>query len=177
MTSDYAYIGEQIILRCILPEDNSFLFQVYASTRADEMALVTWSEEQKTDFLHMQFNAQRQHYLSYFPQAEYSLICREDNRPIGRMIIDRSGDEILLMDIALLPEYRNAGIGMHLMRDIQNEASAKGLPVRLHVEIFNRALRLYERLGFAKIGENGVYLKMEWLPTYNEAAQDQEIEG
>ncbi len=129
------------------------------------MALVDWNEDQKADFLQMQFNAQRQHYLRYYPHAEYNLICLEDQRPIGRMIIDRSRDEILLMDIALLPAYRNAGIGMRLVQDLQNEARAKGLPVRLHVEAFSRALHLYERLGFARAGEEGIYLKMEWIPS------------
>ena len=168
--------GEPYILWSSQPQDDSFLLQVYASTRADEMALVNWSDEQKISFLQMQFNAQRQHYLSYYPHAEYSLICRPDNLPIGRMILDRSDDEILLMDIALLPEYRNAGIGEHLMRDLQNEARTKGKPIRLHVEMFNRARHLYERLGFSTIGENGIYLKMEWLPPQNEVDHKQKVE-
>jgi ribosomal protein S18 acetylase RimI-like enzyme len=175
MNSSSRNLSEKVILRTTQPQDDSFLFQVYASTRADEMALVNWNEKQKNDFLLMQFNAQRQHYLTYFPHAEYSLICQVD-RPIGRIIIDRSGEELLLMDITLLPEYRNSGIGTRLIENIQNEARAKGLPVRLHVETFNRALHLYERLGFSKIDENGIYLKMEWKPPLDEAAQDQKSE-
>ncbi len=96
-------------------QDDAFLFQVYASTRADEMALVNWTAEQKTAFLQMQFNAQRQHYRTYYPAATYQVIAREDV-PIGRLIVNRSPDEILLMDIALLPEQRNAGIGTALIR-------------------------------------------------------------
>lgn len=164
MSNDSQSIANQIILRSIQPQDDSFLFQVYASTRTDEMALVNWSPQQKTDFLQMQFNAQRQHYSNYFPQAEYSLICREDNHPIGRIIIDRSKPEILLIDIALLPEYRNTGIGTRLIRDLLNEAQMKGQPIYLYVEAFNPAQRLYERLGFSKIELDGIYFKMEWQP-------------
>ena len=164
MSIDSNNIGEQVILRTTEPQDDSFLFQVYASTRTDEMALVNWNETQKFDFLLMQFNAQRQHYLNYFPQAEYSLICQSENRPIGRMIVNRSGEEILLMDIALLPEYRNTGIGTCLIRDLLNEAQMKGQPVNLYVEVFNPARRLYERLGFSKVGMDGIYYKMEWRP-------------
>jgi len=80
--------------------------------------------------LWMQFNAQRQHYLQYFPKAEYNLICLEDHQPIGRIIIDAREMKILLMDIALLPVYRNTGIGTRLVREIQDEALSKGLPVR-----------------------------------------------
>ena len=164
MSNDSINTGKPIILRSSQPQDDSFLFRVYASTRADEMALVDWSAEQKNDFLQMQFNAQRQHYLTFFPHAAYCLICLEDNRPIGRIIIDRSNEEILLLDIALLPEYRNGGIGTRIIRDLMNEAQCKGQPIYLHAEIFNPAQRLYERLGFSKIGMDGIYFKMEWRP-------------
>jgi ribosomal protein S18 acetylase RimI-like enzyme len=66
------------------------------------------------------------------------------------------------MDIALLPEYRNAGIGARLIRDLQNEAAQTGRSLRLHVETFNPALRLYERLGFHSVSASGIYLEMEW---------------
>jgi ribosomal protein S18 acetylase RimI-like enzyme len=69
---------------------------------------------------------------------------------------------MLLMDIALLPEYRSHGIGTALIKDLMAEAAQAGRPLRLHVEFFNQALRLYERLGFARMGEMGLYYEMEW---------------
>ncbi len=150
-----------ITLCPVSDEDAVFLFQVYASTRAEEMALVDWTAAQKTAFLQMQFNAQAQHYRAYYPTATYHII-RRDDVPIGRMIINRSSEEILLMDIALLPEYRNAGIGTALIQELQGEAARTHRAVRLHVETFNPALRLYERLGFHPIAESGIYLEMEW---------------
>jgi len=140
------------------------LYKVYASTRADEMAQVPWSAEQKRAFLDMQYNAQRQHYLAHYPTAAW-LVIQQGDAPIGRMIVERSAGEILLMDIALLPEQRNAGIGSGLVQDLMAEAGQAGKTVRLHVEFFNPALRLYERLGFVKIGEAGIYFEMEWRPT------------
>ncbi len=141
--------------------DNPFLFQVYASTRAEEMALVDWTLEQKAAFLQMQFNAQRHHYSVYYPAATYHII-RRDDVPIGRMIIHRSANEILLMDIALLPTSRNSGIGTRLIRQLQDEAASTGQAVHLHVESFNPARRLYQRLGFYPISESGIYIEMEW---------------
>src|SRR5205809_3586319 len=99
-----------ITLRSIRPEDETFLFQVYASTREEEMAVVAWDDEQKQAFLQMQFNAQRLSYQQQFPQAEYQVIQRGDVAA-GRLIVDRSDEGVLLIDIALLPEHRNAGIG------------------------------------------------------------------
>ncbi len=142
-------------------KDEPFLLEVYASTRADELALVGWSAKQKQVFVQMQFNAQRQHYLAYYPGAEYSIILRE-HTPLGRLIVDRSGVEILLMDIALLPEYRRAGIGAAIIQSLQAEASQAGKPLRLHVEIYNPAQRLYARLGFSKIDAVGIYEELEW---------------
>ena len=72
--------------------------------------------------------------------------------------------EIRMVDIALLPPSRNAGIGTALRRDLLAEAAVAHQPVRLHVEQCNPALRLYERLGFVPIADKGVYLLMEWAP-------------
>lgn len=153
--------GENLILRSAEPQDEAFLFQVYASTRVEELALVDWSAEQKEAFLRMQFSAQRQHYLTHYPQAKYSLICRGDE-PIGRLIMDRTPEMVHVIDLALLPGARGQGIGTRLLRGLQAEAAAKGLPLRLYVEIFNPAQKLYQRLGFVQTAEQGVYLELEW---------------
>lgn len=150
-----------------IPKDEEFLLAVYSSTRADEMALVNWTTEQKQAFLLMQFNAQRQYYLDQFPQAQYYII-EQAGQSIGRMIIDRSENIILLMDIALLPEYRKMGIGTALIKDLLEEADRANRPVRLHVETFNPAMNLYKRLGFIKTGEISFYHEMTRQPLVGE---------
>jgi ribosomal protein S18 acetylase RimI-like enzyme len=84
-----------------------------------------------------------------------------DGQPAGRLYVSREDDEIRIVDIALLPEYCNRGIGTTLLKGLQSEAAAAGKPLRIHVERFNPALRLYERLGFRQIDDRGVYLFME----------------
>jgi ribosomal protein S18 acetylase RimI-like enzyme len=84
--------------------------------------------------------------------------------PAGRFYVHRREREIRLMDIALLPEHRGRGIGSALLHDLFAEAAAAGKRVTVHVEEYNPARRLYERLGFKKIGEHGVYHLMEWRP-------------
>lgn len=150
-----------VSLRPAQTQDEPFLFRVYASTRAEEMALVGWDAEQQQAFLQMQFNAQTQYYRMQYPNAESKIISRDDT-PVGRLIVHRSNDEILLMDIALLPEYRNAGMGTTLIRALQSEAEKIHKPLHLHVEPFNPAMQLYKRLGFIKIDESGIYHLMEW---------------
>lgn len=151
-------------LRPVSLDDEAFLFQVYASTRAEEMALVPWNDEQKQAFLRMQFDAQAQSYRQQFPEAEYQIILR-DGVPAGRFTVDRSDKGILLIDIALLPAHRNIGIGSSLISELKMEAQRTGKPLRLDVENFNPAYALYERLGFKKIDETGFYWQMEWRPS------------
>ena len=153
-----------VSLRPARPEDEAFLFQVYASTRAEEMALVDWTREQLGAFLRMQFDMQRRSYLMQSPAATYEVVVR-DEVPVGRLIVERAEECIQLIDIALLPEYRGAGIGSTLIRDLQAEAARNGKVVRLHVEVSNPALSLYERLGFVRLNSDGLYWSMEWTPT------------
>ncbi len=152
-----------ISLRPIGPEDEAFLYQVYASTRVDELAPLGWDAAQQTAFLRMQFTAQQRCYQAQFPDASYLLILR-DGEPSGRLYVLRRDDEIRVLDIALLPEHRGAGFGGALLRDLLAEADREDKPVRLHVERFNPALRLYQRLGFTQIGDTGVYFSLERTP-------------
>jgi len=144
-------------------DDETFLFDVYASTREQELTLVDWNDEQKQTFLQMQFKAQRDYYLFQCPDAQYLVIVK-DETPVGRLIVERTDDEISVIDIALLPEYRNLGIGSGLIRELQVEASGTQKPLRLYVENFNPALKLYQRMGFKQKVENGFYWLMEWRP-------------
>jgi len=155
--------GGRVSFRPIRPDDEAFLYEVYASTRTEELALVDWDEAQKAAFLHMQFAAQHQCSQERYTKTDFLLILR-DAVPVGRLYIARWEDEIRMVDIALLPPYRNAGIGTTILRDILAEAAVAHKPVRIHVEQCNPALRLYERLGFAPIEDKGVYLFMEWSP-------------
>lgn len=164
-----------ITLRPITPEDMDFLCQVYTSTRQEEMALVTdWSEAQKAAFLQMQFNAQHAHYAEHYPRAQFEIILL-DGTPIGRLYVDRRVKEIRIVDITLLPEYRNRGIGSGFLKEIMNEGTQTGLPITIHVEMFNPALRLYDRLGFRRIADHGVYYLMEWSPNVREGLATDEV--
>jgi ribosomal protein S18 acetylase RimI-like enzyme len=150
-----------ISLRPITPEDVSFLAGVYASTRAEELVQTGWSDEEKALFCRRQFDAQTAHYAANYPGASFQVIER-DGRPIGRLYVARWEKEIRIVDIAFLPEFRGAGIGTELLRELQEEARAAEKSLTIHVERFNPALRLYERLGFQQIEDKGVYLLLQW---------------
>jgi len=147
--------------RPISDNDLPFLKQLYASTRQQEMDLVDWTSAQKDQFLTMQFEAQHSFYIEQFAAAEF-LVVEKDAEPIGRVYIDRRDTEIRLIDIALLPGHRGMGLGTKLLEELLIEARSCDLPVTIHVEKYNPAMKLYMRLGFTRIEEQGVYDLLEW---------------
>ena len=142
------------------PADHQdFLFQLYASTRAAEFSAFGWNAAQLEAFLRMQFNAQKQWYEVAYPGADHKLIV-VDEKPAGRILVFRETDANLLVDIALLDEYRNRGIGTQLLRELIASSEKEGRGVRLQVLKNNPACRLYQRLGFIQTGEDGMYYQM-----------------
>lgn len=143
--------------------DHAFLSCVYAATRAEELAATDWSDVQKAAFCAMQFEAQGAHYRQHYPTAAFEIV-EVDGRPAGRLYVDRWKSEIRIMDIALLPEFRGQGTGTWLLHQLMAEAARSARLLSIHVERFNPALRLYERLGFRLAEDKGVYLLMEYRP-------------
>jgi ribosomal protein S18 acetylase RimI-like enzyme len=162
-----------ITLRPALPEDEAFLFGLYAETRADELAQTGWDDAQKQAFLKMQFAAQQQHYRSYYPQGEHSVILLGDN-PIGRLYLARSSEEIRILDITIQMGKRNAGIGRIIIKDLMAEAAEISRPLRIYVETFNRALGLFERLGFERAEQKDIHCLMQWQSTNRQSSRKPE---
>ena len=152
-----------ISLRDVLPDDDPFLYEVYASSREQELALVPWTEEQRKAFLLMQCNAQHSYYREHYPNATHSIILRDDIR-LGRLYVLRDKDAIRILDITILPAYRGAGVGTSLIRPLLEEADQSKRSVQIYVETFNPSLQLFQRLGFKPIAEEGINFLMEWTP-------------
>jgi ribosomal protein S18 acetylase RimI-like enzyme len=153
----------EIGLRPIEDRDLPFLERVYASTREEELRPVPWTAEQKAAFLHQQFAAQHVHYATHYGDASFDVVT-VDGVDAGRLIVDRRADGLHIVDIALLPEFRGAGIGSRLLRPLLDDAAQRGVPVTIHVERENPAMRLYDRLGFEPVHDTGVYLLMRREP-------------
>jgi hypothetical protein len=103
-------MDDAVTLRPIDQRDEQFLYEVYASTRVEELAQVAWSDEQKAAFLWMQFRAQHAHYQEHYPAATFDVIVI-DGQAAGRLYVNRGADEIRIVDIAILPAWRNRRIG------------------------------------------------------------------
>jgi ribosomal protein S18 acetylase RimI-like enzyme len=143
--------------------DTEFLCELYASTRFEEVAAWGWNAEQQAAFLRMQFQAQEASYRIQFPDSDRQLVLWGD-RAIGCIWVAHTPDAVCLISIALLPGYRNQGIGTDLIQRVFAKATASCRSVRLHVLKFNPAIRFYERLGFVPVEDTGTHYLMVWSP-------------
>ena len=152
-----------LVLRPCDDRDKDFLFALFVSVRMDEFSALNWSPAQLEPLLRVQFAAQSQSYASAFPQAAHEIICL-GQEPVGRMIMDDSAEAMHLVDIALIPACRGRGLGTTLIRKLQAQCTVLRKPLRLHVAGSNRAINLYERLGFVAAADTEMYRFMEWNP-------------
>jgi ribosomal protein S18 acetylase RimI-like enzyme len=154
--------GGSVVLRPVTSEDDEFLLTVYTSSREEELAQVVWADGQKEAFVRWQFEMQRREYDTHFPQARYEVIV-VDGHPAGRIWIGSDDKEIRLLDIALLEEFQNRGVGTTLLRKLMDEAAGANKILRHMVFVLNTdAQRFYERLGFVVFEDVGAYKHMEW---------------
>ena len=146
----------EVRYRPMIDDDLGFMAQLYASTRAEELAGTGWPEEAKAAFLQQQHEAQHRHYMSHNPAAEWLVIERGKER-IGRLYLREDPTRFHIIDIALVSHSRGQGIGEAILRDILGQARDVGKAVSIHVEKFNPARRLYERIGFVPVEDHGAY--------------------
>jgi ribosomal protein S18 acetylase RimI-like enzyme len=156
--------GTHLRIRPVQAGDAAFLLDLYASTREEELNLTGWDVPTRAAFVQMQFRAQHTHYSTHYPNAQHDIV-ELDGEAIGRIYIDRTEPDIILMDIALLPAFRDRGFGSKILQALLDEASAARRAVTLHVEANNpRAHALYKRFGFVDISSSGMHTLMRRDP-------------
>ena len=155
--------ANSISVRPVTPGDEELLLNIYKSSRGDDLRGLGWDEDRISEFLGMQYEAQQHFHESEYKQAHDEVILFA-GKPAGRLIVERREYEIRCIDVALLPEHRNNGIGTFLISKLQEEARRESKPLRLQVIRFSRAVNLFERSGFVRTSETGTHFQMEWTP-------------
>ena len=152
-----------ISIRPATDRDEAFVRQVHDAARHWEFEglLRSGQEEMYHKVMAQQYKSQHEVYFASYPAAHYGIIQWTD-RPIGRLYVNYSDAEVLVLDIAVLPDYRGHGIGEIVLKGICIEAGMRRVPVRLHVHYLSRAQHLYTALGFRKTGMDGPSYAMEW---------------
>lgn len=145
----------------IAHQDESFLFELYSTTRLDELALVSWNEEQKSSFLHNQYQAQHHHYFLKYPDASFQII-KLGNKPIGRIYTAELETEIRILDLTILPELRGQKFGTQLIKEVLSDAEEKKKAVQIYLETYNSAQTLFRKLNFQPVADDGLYVLWRW---------------
>lgn len=156
-------LDDSVSLRPATADDADFLKRLYKSSRGDDLRELGWDENRVDEFLSMQYEAQ-----TTFDEEDNRLAMDQvilfSDTPAGRLLVDSRDQELRCLDLALLPEFRNRGVGALLLRKLQDQAAKSHRPLRLQVIRFNRAVNLFERLGFIRTSETGTHFQMEWTP-------------
>ncbi|BCH33363.1 hypothetical protein MesoLjLc_52930 [Mesorhizobium sp. L-8-10] len=145
-------------------EDEAFRYRLFCESRTKEWDPVRSNAVLFEQLMQHQFRAQTVGYRSQFPKARFDIV-ELDGRPIGRVVVDRPGTMIHVVDLAIVPSLRNRGIGTAMMQSVIDEAQHSGVPIQLYVSSENDpSLRLYLRLGFAPIVSHPSYILLERQP-------------
>ena len=144
------------------PSEEAFLYLLFASNRAPEMALMPVSAQNKEFLLQVQFRSMNETYRHNFPTARYDII-ELDRWAIGRIVSEISADCVYFIDFALLPQVQGRGIGTAVLAAALEEPRRLGLPARLRSFAHHPAAqRLYYKLGFRTIAEEPPQVVLEW---------------
>ena len=157
---------DQLTWRRGAAADEALLFALFAASKSPEFTPLGLSAQQLHPLLEMQFRARQQAYAQTYPAAVDMILCLENGVSVGRHLVERQTNCYRCIDLAILPEYQNRGIGTWAIRQIQQVSALESVPFRLSVTRTNPALRLYERLGFVRVSGDELSYEMEWRPPH-----------
>ena len=151
-----------LAVRPALPQDEIFLYDLYAAVRGPEFALAPIPQSQRDDLIRMQFRAMTTSYTAAFPNSCCHVVML-DGKPVGRLWVAQDEFQFTLVDIAIHPSVQSKGIGSALIQRLQQESARARLPIHCMVSRFiPGSLRFHKRLGFSIIREVQVHYHLEW---------------
>ncbi|PKN56195.1 MAG: hypothetical protein CVU56_17430 [Deltaproteobacteria bacterium HGW-Deltaproteobacteria-14] len=151
-------------LRPVAPSDAPLLDALFRETLGPVGDALATLPDRGAALVAQMREGQRRTWHNAFGEDGHALVL-VDGAPVGRVWAERMGpDEVRLVDIALLPSHRGAGIGTAVLRRIIEDARKEKRTIVLHVATHNPALRLYQRLGFVAISGDELNLRLERAP-------------
>ena len=154
-------VKNHISLHAVTTQDREFLLSVYAAGRETELSVLPFDEAQKRAFCEHQLDAQTTYYEEKYPHATHEIILF-DGEPVGRVYVNRGDALISILDLAVLVEHRKKGVGIHIVKSLQNEATSSDKRVGVYVETFNPSQKLFRDLGFELVESDEMNLYFEW---------------
>jgi len=98
--------------------------------------------------------------------AHEIILC--DGVPCGYTCIEERPDDIHGRELVIHPNFQNKGIGSEVLRQVLARASERQIPVSLGTFHENRALHLYQTLGFKEYGRTDTHILLHWIAEHNQ---------
>ena len=150
-------------LRAVREADEAFLFDVFCTGLAEEVAAMP-DPRLVRHFLRIQYTAQESRFQARFPGHERYVVTY-DGRDAGRFFVHRTPSMLHAIDMILLPEFRSLGLGSRLVADVFDEARDHKQLVSVRVPRRNeRASAFYASLGFRLVAMDDLDHYFEWKP-------------
>ena len=153
----------EVTTRAVNDDDAMLLFELYASSRADELSRSGWATPQQRSFFRMQAQNQELYFQRHYDHLDRRTICI-NGFSAGRLLVDRPSHAITIIDLALLPAFRGRGVGSLLIRCLLEEAVEQDLPVHVDLAKGSASLATCERLGFRYADDLGDRWHLVWTP-------------
>ncbi len=146
------------------PEDERFVRQLLVNAILDELGAHAWPEPVRAPLISLQYQARRSGARAAAGDVASQIIVA-DGEDAGWLLVADLGNEMRIIEIAVLPLRRGQGIGSAALGAILERAAGERKAVTLTVNGTNtRAIRLYERLGFRVADGDQVQSRMAWTP-------------
>jgi|GEM_PF-1344619 len=142
---------------------HEFLFSLFVSTRAAEMAAWGWSNPQALQFLSSQYDLQQRSYRQQFRNLKTYMICQAE-QPMGVIQLEEQTNSIRIINLIIATSLQRLGIGTSVLRFLQSIAVQQRKSIELTVENTNLAKQWYIHLGFAVVSVQDWNSSMIWYP-------------
>ena len=156
-------MGRQSYLRPARASDDAFLYDVFCTTWADEVAALP-NQNLAQHVLRIQHIAQERRFAQKYPGHQRYVVV-EDGEPAGRLYLHHDETTTHVVDVTLLPRYRSHGLGTRVFADLLAQCADQGRTISLRVSRRNRrAVELCNRLGLTLTAVDDLENHFQWAP-------------
>jgi ribosomal protein S18 acetylase RimI-like enzyme len=136
---------------------------LFKTVRSPDFAHAPLAPAQLDLLMRIQFAGQKQTYGLQYPDGDRIVLV--EGEPIGRIWLFHGAGVHQLVDIALMPEFQNRGIGSALVTEAIATARAAGVRLCCSVAANNRgSLSFHQRLGFRIDSQDGASYNLSVEP-------------
>jgi RimJ/RimL family protein N-acetyltransferase len=142
--------------------DRTFLYALFAETKAADIAAMPIDAAAKDALLRMQYRSMTATYRQEYPAARWEVV-ELAGEPVGLLVTNVGDHCITYVDIELSLRAQGRGLATRVMTRALEEARRLRLPARVNVLAQNAAsLKLCDRIGFVKVGDEPPFVQLEW---------------